>query len=105
MLSQFLASASSDVKFLASHPLKSFFTMKGWAESMAMKINLPWPEDGGVHDFVYHSRDGKWVKWDSMLPNADIPEGVAYRCVSYSQLLAFVGMCDSVPVDDSLCDR
>ena len=77
-LSAFLSGASNDVKYLSSHALKPFFAIKGWTDSQAIKIQLPWPEEGHVQDYVYHSRDGKWVKWDSMLPNADIPDGVAY---------------------------
>ena len=48
-------------------------------QSLAVKISLPWPEDGHIQDYVYHSRDGKWVRWDTLLPNADIPVGIAYR--------------------------
>ncbi len=78
-LSSFLQSAASDPKFLGSHELKTFFVIKGWKEpTTATKASLPWPEEGIVHDYVYSPKEGKWLKWESVLPNADIPEGTMY---------------------------
>ena len=131
-LSAFLQASAADPRSLCSHPLKSFFTMKGWQEAStglkvpltdthtytlphipsdtplphhtnhthtthsrlvtlacwflsplhspcplvhASQVTLPWPDDGHIQDHVYNSRDGKWMRWDSLLPSADIPAG------------------------------
>lgn len=78
--SAFLAAAVNDPKSLLSHALKTFFVIKGWSDNAAAfpKFDLPWPEDGHIQDVVYNHKENRWAKWDSMLPNAAIPEGTAY---------------------------
>jgi dynein heavy chain, axonemal len=97
VFTEFLQNATKEggVKYLAEHPLASYFAIRGWVcpgtvaeeadvahpnpynkAEAAVKLELP--EKGLLHDYFYSPVEGRWREWSACLPKEEIPPTAAF---------------------------